>query len=164
MLTFFISGIWHGAKWTFIAWGVVQGIILSIEALTNKKKSSFEKKYDLTKRWWYIFISIIITFILFSSSLVISLVPTIQDSKEIFDKIFNDPGDLFIGSRANLIFSIFGLSILLIKDFMEEFAPSKILLFENKYKYIRVLSYSFVIILILLIGVFDGGQFIYFQF
>jgi hypothetical protein len=37
-------------------------------------------------------------------------------------------------------------------------------LFENKNKLVRTLSYSSIIIIILLFGVFDGGQFIYFQF
>jgi hypothetical protein len=54
--------------------------------------------------------------------------------------------------------------MLLFRDFTEEFMPSKFLLFENKRKLVRILSYSLVIILILLIGVFDGGEFIYFQF
>ncbi len=49
MLTFIISGVWHGANWTFIVWGAVQGIILSFEALSNKKKSFFEKKHDLLR-------------------------------------------------------------------------------------------------------------------
>ena len=30
-----LTGIWHGAAWQFIAWGVIYGIIISIEKLTN---------------------------------------------------------------------------------------------------------------------------------
>ena len=140
MLTFIISGIWHGANWTFIVWGAVQGIILSLEALSNKKKSVFE------------------------GSLVISIVPNIQDASVIFSKILEEPGALFIGSPAGLIYSTLGLSLLLLKDFTEEFLPNRFLFFNNNSKIIRVLSYSTIVIIILLIGVFDGGQFIYFQF
>ncbi|MEY2916979.1 MAG: alginate O-acetylation protein, partial [Bacteroidota bacterium] len=68
MITFLISGIWHDASLTFIIWGLLQGVFLSIEALTNKKRIIFEKKYDLSKRPWYIFIEICIIFILFSAS------------------------------------------------------------------------------------------------
>lgn len=31
LITFFISGLWHGASWNFIAWGVFHGIFLSLE-------------------------------------------------------------------------------------------------------------------------------------
>ncbi len=29
--TFFISGLWHGANWTFILWGTIHGVLLSAE-------------------------------------------------------------------------------------------------------------------------------------
>jgi len=32
-LTFCVSGIWHGASWTFVVWGVVQGILVVLERL-----------------------------------------------------------------------------------------------------------------------------------
>jgi len=35
MLTFFISGIWHGASFCFVFWGLMQGALLSFEAYTN---------------------------------------------------------------------------------------------------------------------------------
>lgn len=43
MITFMISGIWHAASLTFVAWGLLQGIYLSVEALTNKQRSNMEK-------------------------------------------------------------------------------------------------------------------------
>jgi D-alanyl-lipoteichoic acid acyltransferase DltB (MBOAT superfamily) len=41
--TFIISGIWHGAKLTYVVWGLMQGAFLSIEALLNNRKIAFEK-------------------------------------------------------------------------------------------------------------------------
>ena len=164
MITFFISGIWHGAALTFLVWGIMQGVFLSIEALTYKKKVLFEKKYDLSKKSWYVFTGIGITYILFTVSQVFGRSANLSDAFEVYQRIFTTTGALFIGSPSILIFSLFALSILFLKDFTEEFIPSRLLLFENKNKLIRVMAYSSVIILILLIGVFDGGQFIYFQF
>lgn len=37
MITFLISGIWHGANWTFVAWGALHGIFLIIEQLISRK-------------------------------------------------------------------------------------------------------------------------------
>jgi D-alanyl-lipoteichoic acid acyltransferase DltB (MBOAT superfamily) len=164
LITFMISGIWHGAELTFLVWGMMQGIFLSIEALTNKKKGMFEKKHNLTGKWCYIFAGICLTYILFTASQIFGRSSNLNDSFLVFKKIFTTSGSLFIGPPSTLIYSLLGLFMLLFKDFTDEFMPSGVLLFENKHKFIRVMSYSTIIILILLIGVFDGGQFIYFQF
>jgi alginate O-acetyltransferase complex protein AlgI len=164
MITFLISGLWHGAEWTFVMWGIMQGLFLSIEALINKKRTLFEIRHNLSEKNWYNFIGIFTTFILFSASQIFGRTSTISDSFIVFAKIFSAPGYLFSGTPSNMIYIIFALSMLFLKDLTDELTPSRFLLFENKYKIVRIAAYSFVAILILLIGVFDGGQFIYFQF
>lgn len=164
MITFFISGIWHGAALTFVVWGLMQGVFLSIEALTNKKRALFEKEHNLSKKGWYIFAGICFTFILFAASQIFGRAANLQDAFLVYRRIFSTAGSLFIGSKSTLIYGIMGLSMLLFKDFFDEFMPSRFLFFESRHKIIRVMAYSSIIILILLIGVFDGGQFIYFQF
>jgi alginate O-acetyltransferase complex protein AlgI len=62
------------------------------------------------------------------------------------------------------LFFTLGVLMILFKDITEEFMPTKFRLFDSKNKFIRKMAYSLIVILILLIGVFDGGQFIYFQF
>ena len=164
MITFFISGMWHGAALTFAIWGLMQGIFLSIEALTNARKTLFEKQYNLNKKGWYIFTGICVTFLLFSASQIFGRAASLHDAINVYSKIFDIEGPIFFGTPSTLIYGLFGLSILLLKDFTDEFLPSRFLMFENKKKLIRIIVYSSVIIFILLIGVFDGGQFIYFQF
>lgn len=44
ILTFFLCGLWHGASWTFIIWGLYQGLFLILERLEIFKKL-FIKKY-----------------------------------------------------------------------------------------------------------------------
>jgi D-alanyl-lipoteichoic acid acyltransferase DltB (MBOAT superfamily) len=164
MITFFISGLWHGAALTFLMWGVLQGVFLSIEALSNKRRAALESRFKLNKRKWYIVLSIVITFILFASSQIFGRAINLDDAFAIFYKIVFTSGYLFIGTPATLIYISIGLLMILFKDFTDEFAPSKFLLFDNRNVCIRVISYSVTIIIILLFGVFDGGQFIYFQF
>lgn len=164
MITFLISGIWHGAALTFIVWGVMQGVFLSIEALTNKKKMFLEKKHKLNSQFWYVILTIGFTFTLFAASQVFGKSVNVQSALIIFKKIITSQGALFIGSPSTLIFGLFGVILMMMKDFFDEYMPQKMKFFDSKYKFIRVMSYSAIIILILLIGVFDGGQFIYFQF
>jgi D-alanyl-lipoteichoic acid acyltransferase DltB (MBOAT superfamily) len=164
MITFMISGIWHAASLTYVAWGLLQGCYLSIEALTGKKKAAFVKKFNLSKKTWYIFLSCVFTFFLFAASLIFARASGMNNALMIFSRIFTTTGPLFIGVPSILLFGLLGIAMLLLKDFTDEFAPSKFLLFESKYKPVRILAYSAVIIMIFLIGVFDGGEFIYFQF
>ncbi|WP_232829175.1 MBOAT family O-acyltransferase [Aureibaculum luteum] len=164
MITFILSGLWHGASLAFLVWGVMQGVLLSIEALTNKKKLTFEKKFNLNNNRLYIIISIIITYILFATTEIFGRGTDINEAITIFHKMFTTSGNIFIGTSSIVIYMIFGITLLLLKDFTDEFYPNKFLLFESKYKIVRIVSFSFVFILILLIGVLDGSQFIYFQF
>lgn len=164
MITFFISGVWHGAALTFIAWGIMQGIFLSIEALTNKKRAVFEKKHNLIDKWWYIFIGICFTFILFSASQVFGRSANIHTAFTIYKKIFSAPGPLFIGEWQHLIYAVSGILFLLIVEFRQEFTSKSILPFDSRYWFLNQLAYGFLFIMILMIGVFDGSQFIYFQF
>jgi D-alanyl-lipoteichoic acid acyltransferase DltB (MBOAT superfamily) len=164
LITFIISGIWHAPAWTYVAWGILQGIYLSIEALTVNKRAALRKRFNLNGKAGYVVISCLLTFLLFSASLVFARISSMHDALTVFSKIFSESGSLFIGAPSILLFGLLGIIMLLTKDFTDEFAPSKLLLFENKHKPVRILAYSAVIVIILMIGVFDGGQFIYFQF
>ncbi len=164
LFTFLLSGIWHGASLAFVAWGLLQGIFLSIEALLNKKKAAFEKRHNLDRKSWYLTAGIIITFILFASSMVFSRAGSLDVALTAYRKIFTEPGKLFIGSPSTIIYFTCSLLILLLKDFIDEFYPEKFKMFEHQSSLVRIASVSMVIILILLIGVFDSSQFIYFQF
>jgi alginate O-acetyltransferase complex protein AlgI len=164
MITFLISGIWHGAALKFVMWGLIQGVFLSVEALTYKKRALFEKKHQLTNKSWYIFLEIILTFILFTSSQIFGRSANINEAFTIYHRIFTIRGPLFIGESQIFLFSILGIFLLLLKDFADEFIPNRFLFFESKHNLIRIMAYSSIIIIILLIGVFDKGQFIYFKF
>ncbi len=164
-ITFVISGIWHGAAWTFVVWGIIQSIYLSIEALTAKKRAKFEQQYNLTAKSRYIFFEILLTYLLFTASQIFGRVDNINEAFQVYKKIFSTTGTLFIGDGpSTLIYCFVGLLMILFKDFTDEFIPTKFLLFQNKNKLVRIIAYTSIFMLILLIGVFDGGQFIYFKF
>jgi len=40
-VTFFLSGLWHGAAWTFVLWGCIHGVYQIIERLTEKSREKF---------------------------------------------------------------------------------------------------------------------------
>lgn len=163
MITFLISGIWHGAAFTFIIWGLIQGIYLGIEAITNKKRLAFEKKHNLTHKGLYIAFWCIITYLLFTFSQIFGHASSTSEAVEIISKIVTEHGRIFI-DITTLFYSFIGIAMLFIKDWCDEFYPTKFQLFNNENIVVRYVAYVSISVLVLLIGVLDGGQFIYFQF
>lgn len=161
MLTFLISGIWHGAAITFIVWGLVQGIYLSLEALLQKRRSSMEAKHNLNKKWWYILICCVVVYLLFAFSQIFGRCATLSDAWLVIGKIFGEHGKMFTELSP---YAPICMLLLFLKDLRDEFMPQRFLLFDSKRITVRFITYLFVLFVILTMGVLDGGQFIYFQF
>ena len=154
LITFLISGLWHGANWTFIIWGALNGIYLIAEAIIFKKP----KKGLL---------NIIITFALINFSWIFFRANNITDALYIVQTIFTNPGNLYIGSGFDItapIYALLAIFILLIVEIKNEFFNSILSISQNQIKIVPSLAYSLIIIIILYLGVFGKGQFIYFQF
>lgn len=163
MLTFIISGLWHGASLVFIAWGFIQGVYLSVEAFVNYKKLNILKNIKFRFYKLYLFISILFTFFLFSFSQIFAKSNSINESLIIIIKIFTNRGKLFIDENS-LIYGILFLFVLLIKDFKDEYYSRKFEFYENKNIVIRFLSYLITLIIIIAFGTLDSGEFIYFKY
>ena len=166
MLTFLIAGIWHGAAWIFIIWGFLQGTFLCIEALTNKRKKHFVKRHNLDKKTWYILLSTLSTYFLFAfSELFGGAVSSVNEAFFVIEKIFTSfSGPIYYDNPSMIFFLLIGIISLFLAEWKTEFYKGSFSFFNNKRWIVRNLSYAYLIILILLIGVFDGGQFIYFKF
>lgn len=66
MIVFGISGIWHGANWTFILWGILHGAFSVMDRIIEK----WEKKIFRIFRWILTFVVINILWLLFRSDSV----------------------------------------------------------------------------------------------
>lgn len=164
-LTFIISGIWHGAAVCFIVWGAIQGIALSIETLTRKKRDAFEKRFNLRVKWWYLLAGCVVTYLVFAFSLIFGGdTVSISEAGQIVSKIFTGPLQLPYKDGDTMLYGFIACCILFLKDFMEEYYPGRILLFNNKNNTVRWLSYYCILFLIFYLGIFSGEQFVYFQF
>lgn len=158
-VTFLVSGIWHGASWTFIVWGVMHGVIQIVEKAFGIQKLKSQNVFVKLGR-------IVITFLLVNFAWIFFRMPSLADACGVIGHIFdfNQSVRLEVTSMHIFLLMVVGTIILLFKDVRDEFAPNKMQLFESKYKVVRWISYVAVITLIMLTGVFDAGQFIYANF
>ncbi len=157
LVTFLVSGIWHGANWTFVVWGLCHGLFQIVEKLLGQQNC----KYD----WLGKSIKIVITFLLINFAWIFFRMPTLTDAFSLIKRIFDIslPMTFFFDSITTMFFMIIGLAILLFKEAMEEFFP-------NQKKHLTrfvLLRWGWQIIvlsLILLTGVLGSDQFIYANF
>ncbi len=153
-VTFLISGLWHGANWTFVIWGALNGLYLIIEAIIFKNKRTG-------------LIHIIITFVLINLAWIFFRANTLDNAYYIINKIFTSPGHLYIGSGDDITASIYAtiaIIMLLLVEAKKEFFDSLFSISKNKFEFVRLLGYAILIFIILYLGVFGESQFIYFQF
>lgn len=61
MIVFLVSGIWHGASWTFIVWGLLHGLA---QVLTRLFKRNWEK-LNVVTQWLFTFIFVNATWMIF---------------------------------------------------------------------------------------------------
>lgn len=157
LITFLVSGIWHGANWTFIIWGVIHGVLQIIEKALGWQK--FESNNTGMR-----FVRVSITFLFVNFAWIFFRMPDITSAIQVFVKMFTDFGrpdlsGLDIFAKLILLISV---TILLFKDFKDEFFPSKFAFLQKKV--FRWAVYCGLFVMILSLGVLDSGQFIYVNF
>lgn len=156
-VTFLVSGIWHGANWTFIVWGIMHGVFQIIEKALGLQKCESRKLGVVLPR-------IIITFVLVNFAWLVFRMPTIADAYECFVRILTDHGALLSPSKKDMVFSFGAILVVMISDiWMERNANSRVLM-NSKSKVVRWCTYVVLTLSIVLCGVLDSGQFIYVNF
>ena len=154
-IVFMISGLWHGAAWTFIIWGSLHGIYL-IFAMLRKKYLNIEMPQNaFTDK-----LQILITFGLVTLSWVFFRARGLGNAKVILTKIFNPVTYTELASPFNVTEMWFCVLLILVLMLKEIYVPkidtTRTPAFYAKFTLLMVDCYF--------LGVFTSNQFIYFQF
>ena len=166
MLNMAFIGMWHGANWTFLLFGIYHGLWYIPLMLSGQffKKRTIEVNAKGWPKMPYVFkmagIYLVVTFglMLFHSA----------SMTEFFNIcgciITNWNGGLFADMSTMVNAAICSVALIYV-DIQEEWFPKKKLFLPSFAERLRwELTVSVEIICILLFGVFDNNQFIYFQF
>jgi alginate O-acetyltransferase complex protein AlgI len=175
-IVFLISGLWHGASWTFVIWGALHGFYMIFALLTQSHKERFVRIFKLKK---IPILSVLATFILIDFAWIFFRANNVHTAFYIIKSILSSIPDLFskilhhqkIFVHLNLgpltkLELVFGVFLIV---FMEtvHYLGNKVNISEmflRKPAFIRWMVYYGVIFTILFFGVFQNRQFIYFQF
>jgi alginate O-acetyltransferase complex protein AlgI len=157
-IVFFISGLWHGANWTFLIWGSVHGLLMILTIIKNKALVKFN--ITLPTNVLFKIFNITVTFSLVCLAWVFFRSPNVNDAFHILQKIsqttLHDKVSLFY-YRYELIFCL----ILIFSLCIKEKYWFKINVKDNWKFYLINIAILFGCYFF---GVFNLKQFIYFQF
>ena len=162
---FLISGLWHGANWTFILWGGLNGLYLIFSILLKKIKWPFAmSSVGFVRVRFQKITHIAITFLLITFSWIFFRANSSGDAILIIRKMVAVKGPLFAPEPYMVLYPLLGIAVLLAIEISDHLNHTNLGLLSHKNVVVRYSTYLFLSVLILIIGVFDGGQFIYFQF
>ena len=172
-IVFLVSGLWHGAEWTFVIWGAIHGIYQIIGNLTARPRSALIKKVGLSEDSALVtWVRRVITFVLVCAAWMVFRANNISELGVLLSRLFSLEGASLADqlsamglSIVPLVTVIISIVILIIID--------RLLTYEGKgdSSFVLVKSGSFVYIItailvcwLLLISNDMISTFIYFQF
>lgn len=155
MTTFIVSGIWHGANWTYIVWGTIHGMLQCIERYLGWNSAKFNTGKLKFIHWLFTFCIVCLAWIFFRAN-------NISDAFTILGGIFTNPGMPYL-RLADFLAIAMALFLVFIKESIDEYKLN-IHISDSHLWIVRHLYIVFMIAYIILFGVLNGDQFIYFQF
>ena len=156
-ITWGIMGLWHGANWTFVIWGIYHAILISIYRFIEPSKLNFPHRLRSV-------LGILITIPLIMLSWIPFRANSLSDSIEMWLKVINPFAYSWLGMRENvyLITFLILLNFYLVYLFKEKIIP------KLNSKKLLTISLDIVLITIIFSTVViffrSINQFIYFQF
>ncbi len=167
LIVFLVSGLWHGANWTFVIWGALHGIYQVTGQLTAPYRDRVNTATGLKKFPELLkVIQISITFILAAFAWIFFRAQSLDDAMTIIRNLFVFESGISLNLyRVPAEFGIAWAMIILL--FVAEIIKEK---FEFHVKLLPVprpynwIAVGLAVIGILVLGVWGGHNFIYFQF
>lgn len=167
-IIFTVSGLWHGASWNYVVWGVLHAVYQCIGILKRKLIKPSNEPLSFSRRLEKKFV----TFALTSFAWIFFRAESLSHGFAVIRQMLSQTGFgslMFLGlDSANIILLITGLIILLIVDLVHEYNIS---IREFVYKqrlWFRWTLYLVLIWSIIMFGIYGidytSSQFIYFQF
>lgn len=122
-IVFLVSGLWHGAAWTFVVWGALHGFYQIIGNLTYKKRNALLGKIGLSEKSAIVLsVRRLITLLLVSFAWIFFRADSLSDAAELIDSLFtgySGRGALFAQLGINFqtaILIILSIGVLLFMD------------------------------------------------
>ena len=167
-ITFLISGLWHGANWSFVAWGVLNGLYLIVGRITSEYRNKLFDRVGLgqdtlTRQ----VIMLVTTFTLTCGAWIVFRAQNLSDAWYIFTHLLSNWDIHEIKTPHFLLrhlpVALAAIATLEVIQFCRQKRYPRFQ-WSSHPVYLRHAAYLAFVFTIILFGVFQTSQFIYFQF
>lgn len=178
LIVFLVSGLWHGANWTYVIWGGLNGVFQILGDMYKPIRDKLQKVFGLDRDTFsHKLLKIVITFLLVDFAWIFFRAATITDALIAVRSIFtaDNPWILFDGSlyglgliQKDFQLMLYGIGILMIVDIFKYKGiciRERILQQEWWFRWLVGIGAVLVILVFGIYGFgYDAKNFIYFQF
>lgn len=159
MVVFVVSGLWHGAAYTFLIWGAFHGFCMIVEKrLYGDKLKTLSTKLSFSNC-----LRMCITFFVVNFAWIFFRMDNFNDAQNAVCQILTMGGKSFFLDQTTLGLGFLSFLVLFLKDASDEY-NWRIKLLSSSNAMVSGITMVILISYILLFGVLNGGSFIYFQF
>ena len=178
LVVFFLVGVWHGANWKYVAFGIWNGGVIMLSTLLEPVFEQITKKLRInTSNPLFVLFQMVRTFIIVAIGYVFDVAADFKDAMYTFRMILTDQHitwkiprvalDLDIVDYALLLIST--LALLVVSVIQEKHSNTSLrIMLDEKPFVVRYLMLLIGITMIMLFGVygprFDPADFVYMQF
>lgn len=178
MIVFLISGLWHGATWSFVIWGAINGLYQILGGLFKPIRDKIVKFFNLKRDCFsHRLFQTVFTFCLIDFSWIFFRSGSIDLAFQAIDSIFhaNNIWILFDDSLFNLgldyknfVVMIVSIFVLMVADYLKYHGVVIRDAICRQELWFRWIVFAFGIVTIIIFGIWGSGyditEFIYFQF
>lgn len=175
-LVFMLSGLWHGANWTFVIWGALHGGAYVISSLTTKLRASFVQYSGLARmprlhralQTSFIFFVVCVAWVFFRARSVEDALYVLRHSIAGWEQCFSTSGlnalaNALQVSPLGALLTAASVAILLAVEHSMDHPQRKHLLAKTP-RWIRWPAYAGLALGAMNLGVMKETPFVYFQF
>ena len=178
LIVFLVSGLWHGAAWHFVAWGLLHGILRVVEELISEPlKKFFEHIKADTTTFAVRLLRISLNFIVVTLLWIFFRAETIGQAADIIKRIFtgirpwqfSDGSILLMGADSKELNVLFVCILFMtVVDILKKRGKDLLSLLYSQNRWFSFVTIYLAIVIIVIFGIYgaeyDASQFIYFQF
>lgn len=177
MIVFWVSGLWHGASWSFVVWGMLNGLYQILGRVTGSIRKKLEKQFRFEHQTFgRKLFQVLVTYLLINSTWIFFRAESLHQAVGIYRRIFEvfNPWIFFDGtlfqlglSKAEVLIGALAVIVKIVHSVME-YRGKLYMVWDRQGSLTKwILAYG-LIVSIIVFGIYgseyDSGQFIYFQF
>jgi D-alanyl-lipoteichoic acid acyltransferase DltB (MBOAT superfamily) len=166
-VVFLVSGLWHGANWTFVIWGALHGFYQMFGKITQPVRNRINRFLGFNKAPGLLnMLQIVTTFSLATFAWIFFRAESFDDAMYIIQNIFRFETvrqlNLF-KFPVDMIISVFLIALLLLIEILEERKKISETIRMSP-AFVRWTVYIVSLLALFVLGVWKSADFIYFQF